>query len=165
MTVPTPIPVTTVRYAAPGELVRAALTDADLLVARAESFGYELQIIDVTASRIEVVRTLPAHVPGFMRAAVGESVRLRQVDEWAEDDGSGTWRGTWSVVAEGLPGEAGGSTRVEPGTDGSRHVVEGAVTVRVPLIGRKVESWLAERLGRAVEVEAPVTARWLDDRA
>lgn len=89
-----------------------------------------------------VSRALPDGVPGFLERFLPADGRVTQIDQWGPAEG-GTRRGRWAVELAGAPATLAGTLLVEPAPGGSRYVVAGAVTVKVPVIGGRAEGFLA----------------------
>jgi Protein of unknown function (DUF2505) len=105
--------------------------------------------------RLVTRRRLPESVPPLLQRFVPTGGAVTQTDEWgpARD---GLRSGTWTVDVAGVPGSLGGVLRVEPAPGGARWVVDGTVAVRVPLVGGRVEAYLAPLVGELVARQAQV---------
>jgi hypothetical protein len=110
--------------------------------------------------RLVVSRELPEGVPGFLERFLPRDGRARQTDDWGPAGADGVRRGTWTAEIPGAPARVGGTMRLEPDATGSvtatRYTIEGAVTVRVPVIGGKAEKFLSGMVVRLTEKEAEV---------
>ncbi len=102
---------------------------------------------------VVVSRELPAGVPGFLQRFLPKDGRVTETFDWGPEQG-GTRRGTWHVDIAGAPARLGGTMLLEPTASGSRYVVEGTVDVKVPLVGGKAESFIAEMTERLAAKEA-----------
>lgn len=147
----------------PGDVATAwaALSGEGWAVRRAEVLGDGSRVVSRTQApdggvELVVSRELPAGGPGFLERFLPRDGRVEQADSWAPDAGDGVREGTWSAALPGAPATLGGAMRLEPRADGCRWVVEGTVTVRVPLVGGRAEAYLAEMLGRLTATEAEV---------
>ena len=100
-------------------------------------------------------RELPSGAPPSLQRFVPPDGRVTQTDTWGPAL-DGVRRGTWQVVLPGTPGQVDGDMSVEPTGTGSRFSVTGRVTVRVPLIGGKVEGTLAPLVERLVHRQGEV---------
>ncbi len=100
-----------------------------------------------------VSRELPAGVPGFLRRFLPADRRVLTTDVWEPADRGGR-RGTWTAELPGAPARLGGTMRLEPLAQGTRHTIEGEVTVGVPVVGGRAESFIADKLVRLAEAEA-----------
>ena len=82
--------------------------------------------------------------------------RALQTDSWGPADGAGIRPGTWKADIPGAPAEVGGTMRIEPAGLGSNYVIDGTVKVKVPLIGGKAETFIAEMTTKLTDREAQV---------
>lgn len=106
---------------------------------------------------VVIDQSQPAHhAPAFVRGLVGDAVRIVRRESW-----SGATRAAIVVEVPGRPARLDGEIRLQ-GRDGSTiQTVEGDVTVRIPMIGGKVESLVAETLHAALQAEQRVGRAWL----
>ena len=102
---------------------------------------------------VAVSRELPAGAPGFVQKLLPKDGRVLQTDEWAPADGDGTRSGTWKVEIAGTPARLGGTMRLEPASGGTAYVLEGSAKVQVPLVGGRVESYVADMAVRLAAKE------------
>ena len=100
-----------------------------------------------------VSRELPAGVPAFLKRFLPSDRRVFTTDVWGPADG-GSRRGSWSAEIPGAPARLAGTMRLEPVPQGTRHTIGGEVTVGVPVVGGRAESFIAEKLVRLAEAEA-----------
>ena len=103
-----------------------------------------------------VSRELPAGVPGFLQRFLPPDNRVLQSDDWGPERPDGSRHGTWTADIPGAPASVGGTVRLVPAVGGCTYVVEGAVSVSVPLVGGKAEKFLRDMLGRLLDKEADV---------
>jgi hypothetical protein len=145
--------------------VLAALSDEAVLRARLEEIGGK------SASLVEHNET-PEGVRFKLRQAVaaeqipqaarilhkGDLVVEREQQFAKSADG---YTGTVRASVNGLPAEI--TARTELTSDVGRTVMAttGEVKVRVPLLGAKLESVVAEQVTNLLELEAEFTAKWL----
>lgn len=130
----------------------ARLTDGSELVERAVTPDGGLRLV--------TRRRLPDGGPSFLRRLAPADGTVVQTDTWGPER-DGVRSGTWEVVFAGAPASIGGQARVEPAGVGARWVVEGAVTVRVPLVGGRAEAYLAPLVEKLVATQAEVLRRLL----
>lgn len=113
---------------------------------------------------LQVTRDLPAGVPGFLTRFLPPDNKAGQTDTWEPLGADGVRRGRWEAHVPGAPAQVAGTMRLEPAdgpTAGCRYVVDGSVTVKVPLVGGKAESFVAGMTGRLTDAEARLLARLL----
>lgn len=105
--------------------------------------------------RLVTQRRLPEGIPSFLRRFAPADGKVTQTDVWGpERDGIRT--GTWSVALTSAPGSVGGSMTLAPSGAGARWTVDGAVVLKVPLVGGKAESFLAPLVEKLVGTQAEV---------
>lgn len=140
--------------------VLAALVSEAWPAALAARLGDGSHLVERTALpggglRLVVRRTLPGGTPDVVPAPLQRFLpphgALFQVDEWRGE------QGRWDVGFAGAPGTLRGATRVEPAGQGrSRWVVEGEMTVALPLLGGRAEAVLAPLVERLLGHQAAV---------
>lgn len=105
---------------------------------------------------LQVSRDIPAGVPGFLERFLPQDGRALQTDDWGPAGQDGVRRGTWRADIPGAPAKVEGTMRLEPAGTATRYVIEGAITVRVPVIGGKAERFLADLVTKLAAKEAEV---------
>jgi hypothetical protein len=116
--------------------------DPDSHVAKFTAMGHrELSVVecDRDDDRLHLVidRLVDVEVPSFARRVFQPTNQLRSVDEWARKDAS-TCAGTFVLSTKGVPLDISGTTLLTAEGDRSRYQIDVEVTVRVPVIGRRV---------------------------
>ena len=124
-----------------------ALHDGSRMVSREETPDGAVTLV--------VSRELPAGVPGFLERFLPKDGRVTQTDEWGPDV-DGTRSGRWKVEIPGAPAQLGGTMALTPTPTGSRYVIDGEVSVKVPLIGGKAEGFIAGMVEKLAAKEADV---------
>lgn len=146
-------------YAAPPDVVFAAMTSPDVLVEKYTALGHrDIRIIDhdehAGRVRIHSRRSVPMEVPGFARRFLSPMNTVEQRDEWDAPGRDGTRSGTWEVTAKGVPVRAGGTLLLEPARAGGTVVtVAGEVSSSVPLVGGKLASFVGGDVTRTLHAE------------
>ncbi len=106
---------------------------------------------------LQISRNLPDGVPGFLERFLPADGKAGQTDTWAPPAADGVRRGTWKADLPGAPAEVSGTMRLEPAGPGlTNYVVEGTVKVKIPLVGGKAESFIADMTGKLTAKEAEV---------
>ncbi len=98
-------------------------------------------------------------LPGFAKKIVGERINIVQSETW-----SGGSHGDITVAVPGKPGEMTGTADLRQDDTGVTEKVDMTVTVRLPLIGGKVEGLIADMLTKALRAEHKVGQDWLAER-
>lgn len=143
---------------APVARVFDVLTSREWAAAKAQRFGDGSTVVRHEQRPdggvvVAVSRELPAGAPGFVQRLLPDDARVVQTDTWSPADGDGTRSGTWTVEIAGAPARLGGAMRLAPATGGTAYELEGAATVSVPLVGGRVESYVADMAGRLAAEE------------
>lgn len=155
-----------ISYDAAPERVRAMLTDPTFREAVCRSMQASRQEVSVQPASaagsadadaaVVVDQTQPARgIPSFASRFVGDEIRIVQRESWA---------GTSAELAIEIPGKPGTfAGRIELAASGAGTVesVTGELGVRVPLVGAKLESVVAELFTAALRAEERVGADWL----
>ncbi len=102
-----------------------------------------------------VSRELPAGGPGFLERFLPKDGRVVQTDDWGPAQ-AGVRSGTWEVVIPGVSARLGGTMRLEPAPSGARYIVDGEISVPIPLVGGKAERFIAEMVTKLAEREVEV---------
>lgn len=96
-----------------------------------------------TDGRFSVTSTLilPTEgVPDMIRRVVGSSVTVQEVQSWQEPEADGSRRGTIRLDVQGTPASMTGDLRLAADGDSASTVtIDGELTARVPLLGRRLE--------------------------
>ena len=124
------------------------LSDGSLLISREEAADGGVVIV--------TSRSLPASIPSFLKAFIPGDNRAVQTDSWGPAGTNGVRPGTWKADIPGAPAQVGGTMRIEPTGQGSTYIIEGTVTVKVPLVGGKAETFIADMTTKLTNKEAVV---------
>ncbi|MCA0329862.1 MAG: DUF2505 domain-containing protein [Actinobacteria bacterium] len=145
------------------ETAGALLTDPDYVQAVGEGTGGQDVEVSVTPSPdggvvVESRRALPAQVPSYARALVGDTLRLVETRTFGPAAPDGSRDGSASVRFEGAPVSITGPMRLEAGGAGTVLSLELSVSASVPFVGGKVERFAAEQIERAAAKEEQIAA-------
>ena len=153
-------------YAAAAADVHAMLVTPEF---REEVCTYQRALehsVDVTAdgdTTTVVIRQSQAMdgAPAAARKVVGSSVEIVQREVWR--GGAKGVRAEFAMEIPGKPGHLKGeATLVDKGDGTCDEVFSGEVKVNVPLIGGKLEGFIADILTRALRREGRVGEKWLE---
>lgn len=155
-------------YPAPPEQVRAMLADPVFRerVAHAQhAVGVEVQVDPPDSATTPgapftlVCRTEQdtSGLPAVARKFVGATTTSVVTERWESAE-----RGSLTIEAPGQPITSVGSVALAPEGEGTRHVVEVQVTVRIPLVGGKLESLVVEALDAGYQIEHETGTAWLE---
>ncbi len=144
----------------------AMLMDPDFRRAVCEATGALDYDVDVDehedgSARVSVTRTMPADVPDFMKAFIGDTVRIRQTETWDAPDASGGRAADLVVEISGQPAKMLGSIVLATDGVGSLERIRGDVKVSIPFFGAKVEPEFAKGIVAAAAEEQRTGSTWL----
>jgi hypothetical protein len=156
------------QYAA--EDVYSVMTDPDYLRARLERLGGPGAGLlehdaDTDAARYRVRHGLNAKdLPSMVRNVLAGDIVIERTETWTRQD-TGRYAGEVDVLIRGTPASAAGGMRLrDVAAGGSELLVKAEATVRVPLVGGKIESIIAEQVTRLLAEETAYTLQWLARR-
>lgn len=112
-------------------------------------------------TEVTIDQVQPAQgIPSFAKKLVGEEIPIRQHEVWHLGEGGRSWADV-DVTIPGRPGEMVGTARLSAANGSVEEIVELDVSVRVPLVGGKVEGLIAQMLVQALEAENRVGRAYL----
>ena len=116
-----------------------------------------------------VVRTELAmtteRVPDVARRFVGGTVTVREEQSWSAPAADGSRTGTMNLVVAGTPATFTADLSLSPqGEDASRVQIDGDLTVKVPLLGGKLEKTAVPYVSKVLRAEARAARRSCPDR-
>lgn len=97
-----------------------------------------------------------AGLPAIARKIAGDTTRAVVREEWADATG-----GTVEITAPGKPTRAAGTVGLSASGTGTTYVLDLEVTVKVPLVGAKLEKVMADKIEEGLSVEHSVGTAWL----
>jgi hypothetical protein len=98
-----------------------------------------------------------AGLPAIAKRIAGETTRAVVTEVWASSSA-----GTIEIVAPGKPTRAVGTVSLESDGTSTRHVTDLEVTVKVPIVGGRLEQLMADNIDKGLEVEQAVGTAWLE---
>jgi hypothetical protein len=110
---------------------------------------------------VVVSRRLPDGVPSAVQHLLPRDGRVTQTDTWGPAV-DGARSGTWSVHFAGAPGNVGGQLALTPGPGGCTWSVRGTISITVPLVGGRIEAFLAPLIEKLVVRQGQVLHDLLD---
>lgn len=144
------------------EVVAMYLTP-DYLERRFGQFVVEgSQAVSVEGERVSFAGTVrPELIPAAAARFVTSDLRVSFTEEWTTNEAGATSR--TSVTVDGAPVSVEATSTLAPADAGSVRVVTGNVSVRVPLLGGRIEKEAVARVGRLTENEQASAAQWLEE--
>jgi hypothetical protein len=101
-----------------------------------------------------------AGLPSFATKLVGEQIHIVQEEVWTDPT-----RADVQVTIPGKPGEMAGTATLTESGGTTTETVELEIRVRIPLVGGKIESLVAEMLLKALRTENDAGRDYLVRRA
>ena len=118
--------------------------------------------VSVEGERVSFAGTVrPELIPAAAARFVKSDLRITFTEEWARGEAGATSRTSVTVV--GAPVSVEATSTLAPADAGSVRVVTGNVSVRVPLLGGRIEKEAVAHLGRVVEREQALATQWLEE--
>lgn len=109
----------------------------------------------VTVDRVQSAEKLPA----FAVKVIGREIEIVQVETWTSVDHADV-----EITIPGKPGEIRGTIDLLERDGGTLERIALTVSVRIPLVGGKVEAIVEEMLEKALDREHQTGTRWLAAR-
>ena len=103
----------------------------------------------------------PELIPAAAARFVKSDLRITFTEEWATNEAGATSH--TSVTVDGAPVSVEATSTLAGAEAGSVRVVTGNVSVRVPLLGGRIEKEAVAHLGRVVEREQALATQWLEE--
>lgn len=149
--------------------------DAATLWSITEDPEFERRLGEASASTRELVEqrdddgtryvrrriTLQRDLPGPMKKVIGGDRITYDQETWRTGDKL-VWKIAPQVLGDRFSGE--GTTKVRSVTDGCERIIAGDLTVRVPLIGGKMEKRLVDDVSSSYERAAQIIRDMLAER-
>lgn len=143
------------------------LADPVYVRAKVIASGAEVLHVDVApaedgALTVTTRRALPTdQIPANVRAFVGSTLEVRQVEAWEPAAADGTRTGTVAVEIAGAPVRLTGTVALTATDGGSAITYDGDLKANVPLFGSAVEQAAAKAVRGALDAEAAVAREWV----
>ncbi len=97
-----------------------------------------------------------AGLPAIAKRIAGDTTRAVVTEAWTSPAA-----GTIEITAPGKPTKAIGTVTLVADGDATRHVIDLEVTVKVPLVGGKLEQLMTDNIKQGLAVEQTVGTAWL----
>lgn len=147
----------------PAEKVYAAMVDRELLEKQLHHLGGPgagVTAYETTGDgvRYTLRHGIPAdHLPSVVTSFVpGGDLKIDRTEQW-RPGGPGVYDGTGSVQVVGTPATARSVMRIADVEGGSEVRIRAEVTVKVPLVGKKIEDAVAGQIEQLLEAETQFT--------
>ena len=118
--------------------------------------------VSVEGERVSFAGTVrPELIPAAAARFVKSDLRVSFTEEWATNEAGATSR--TSVTVDGAPVSVEATSTLNPSDAGSDREVSGNLSVRVPLLGGRIEKEAVARVGRLTANEQASAAQWLEE--
>jgi hypothetical protein len=154
-------------FEAPIAQVWAMFHDPASHLAKFTAMGHrELEVIrqELTDDRLRMTisRLVDTDLPGFAKRVLKPTNTVVSVDTW-NDNGDGTYGGTFTGETKGAPISISGVTHVEStGKNSTHYSVTTSITVKVPLIGGKIADFSKGVINKQMDDEFRLGDEWLE---
>ena len=120
------------------------------------------QAVSVEGDRVSFAGTVrPELIPAAAARFVKSDLRFSFTEEWTRGEARATSR--TSVTVDGAPVSVEATSTLASDDAGCTRDVTGNVSVRVPLLGGRIEKEAVARVGRLTENEQASAAQWLEE--
>ncbi len=144
-------------YDAPVDRVAAMLADPAFREEVTLAQGAVRHEVSSDDGHVVIDQVRPARgLPSFVTKLVGDEINIRQEERWTSET-----EGDIEVRVPGKPAEMSGKVRLIAEGDGTREHVELDIAVKIPLVGGKLEAFLADLMVKALKVENRVGREYL----
>ena len=144
------------------EVVAMYLTPAYLERRFGQSVVDGSSTVSVEGERVSFAGTVrPELIPAAASRFVKSDLRVTFTEEWTLNEAGATSR--TSVTVDGAPVSVEATSTLNPSDAGSAREVSGNLSVRVPLLGGRIEKEAVAHLGRVVEREQALATQWLEE--
>lgn len=152
------------------EQVHSAFSDEDYWLARIAAFGGSITldslIVDSDGTVIVTTTQDLRHggLPGMLTKVYRGDLNILRNETWRPIGGRRV-SGEISVAAVGAPGSGRGVALLAPLGKGSRLIFTATVEFKVPLVGGKIESYIAGQLADGISEIQRFTTMWITEHA
>lgn len=112
------------------------------------------------AVTVRTVRVLPAKVPEPIKSMVGEHIEIEQTETWSVAAGD-VRQAIVEVHISRQPASMIGTMTLRSNGSGTRQTVTGDIRVKIPLLGRRLESEIAKAIRAALDKEGECARAYL----
>ena len=120
------------------------------------------QAVSVEGDRVSFAGTVrPELIPAAAARFVKSDLRIAFTEEWTTNEAGASSR--TSVTVDGAPVSVEATSTLTGTETGCTREVTGNVSVRVPLLGGRIEKEAVAHLGRVVEREQALATQWLEE--
>lgn len=150
------------------ETVYEAFTDPDFYIDKFEGIGCRnVEVLESSSDddggfQIEVHREVKADAPAILQALIGEWNSLNQTESWQGDDDGEEYYNELEIDSEGTPVSITGTMTLTADGDSCINEVELVIRCNVPLVGKKLEEFVAKDTAQNLAAEYEFIQEYLD---
>ncbi len=128
-----------------------------------EHVGSEIHANNVTTSLLDqgLTTVFTLDTPESARRIIGAQMTVTETVTWQAAPVDGVRTGRMTITVAGMPAQADGPLRVGPDEAGATMVYQSDFTVRIPLVGKKIEQLAEKHISRIMKACEKVGNAWL----
>ena len=147
----------TLTYDASAEAVAAMLDDTGFREEVLERQRVVRGSVSIEGDHVTIEQVRSADdIPSFARSFVGDEILLVQTESWTSPTSADV-----RLAIPGKPGEAVGTLELVESGGSTTESIDLDLTVKIPLVGGKIEKLIAGIFSSALDVEQRVGREWL----
>jgi uncharacterized protein YndB with AHSA1/START domain len=154
-------------YDHPVESVFEAFTDPEFYLAKFSGVG--ARNVEIIASgnedgvfSVETSREVPPDVPGALKTLLGAWTTVIQNEEWIEGE-EDEYLNELNIDSEGVPALLTGTMILYSSDDGCVNEVVMSIDCRIPLVGKKLERFIADSTAEQLAAEYEFIREYLEE--
>lgn len=155
------------QYSEDADTVFKLITSPEELVRRCEALGERDAKAEVGESagvtKTQIAREVEQELPGFAKKLFKPTNTLLEREEWRSVDGRYEGKGQLKIVGTGATIDS--TIRLTPSAAGCTYEIDFQVTAKVPLIRRKLESFIGDTALESLRAQHAHYARRLTELA
>ncbi len=144
------------------EQVFGLITSEDFRSRACEALGDLEHDVKVSGAKVTIVRKVKSDLPDFVRKLTGDTVSVRQEEDWGPADSDGTRKADIKVKILGQPAQMLGTAVLANDNGNASFVVTGDVKVSMPFIGKKIEPEVAKAIRASLRGEVALGMKELN---
>jgi hypothetical protein len=150
--------------------VHAAFSDRDYWLARLAALGGNRTLDSLSVDPDGTVNVISSEdlrhgaLPGILAKVYRGDLNVVTTEKWAPN-GNGRVTGEIGVAVTGAPGSGEGEAVLAASGEGSRLDFRGTVRFNVPLVGGRIESFIAGQFVDGLALIHQFTDSWISDHA
>ncbi|MDJ0317132.1 DUF2505 domain-containing protein [Arthrobacter antibioticus] len=156
---------------ATAQRVTDVFTNADFIKHVSEEVGGELKSFTISgpttaAFTTKTVRTLPTtRMPEIVQKFVGATLTVTQIESWSAPEADGSRNNAIELKVTGAPVDIAALQKLSATGESTLVELTGSVKSGVPFLGAKIATAAEPVIGRALNLQATLAQKWLDNHA